>query len=630
MCGFFGEFLFDNSRDEPLRLEKLREIGNLLAHRGPDGEGVSRGEYFAFHHRRLAIIDIESEPQPMESRDKNIVLIYNGEVYNFKELRKDLIEKGHRFKTNTDTEVLIHGYEEWGIDFIHKLKGMFSFALLDKKRRILILGRDRIGQKPLYYSFLDDRVVFASEIKSIISHPKIKRKLSHGALYESLIFRYIPDPHTIFENIFKLLPGSIMVIKYNGYYNISSYWDLNTNDYYEENKERIAEKIIEALDSSVKMRLISDVPLGAFLSGGVDSAAIVSSMKYLGFDVLAVSVGFVEKAFDEREYARKVAEKLGINLKEHVTTPNLENDIARISYLYDEPFFDSSAIPTYHVCREARKHVTVALSGDGGDEGFAGYRRYRFDVYENKVRRVIPSFFRKYIIKTIGSLWPSYSWLPRFLRFGAKLRNIGLDPFDAYISSVSAILPQNAFMVLNPEIRKKVLDYDPLDIHRKYFYSSGSNDPLNRIQYLDIKTYLPGDILVKVDRASMGVSLEARAPFLDHDLLDIAFKIPPKYRIERIYGKALLRYGLVNRLGKEILYRKKQGFSIPLARWTRVDLVQNIEEAMEREGAKIFFDLNIVRRLWREHRSMKRDWSELFWAVLVLDKWWNRWGGDII
>lgn len=626
MCGLVGEFVLAEGAGAP-DPTLLSAMGETLRHRGPDGAGQVVDTFFGLHHRRLAIIDLVTGQQPLLGPGGDQVVAFNGEIYNFLELRADLESRGHRFQTQTDTEVLLHGYREWGLDLVGRLRGMFAFALVDRRARRLLLARDRLGKKPLYVARLADRLLFASEPKALLRHPRVGRALDPGALWEALIFRYVPDPHCIFQGMQKLPPASLLVAEVGGGVRRESYWDLSFEEPFGARPQALAEGLLEELDEAVRLRLVADVPLGAFLSGGLDSAAVVSSMRRCREEVLAVSVGFADDSFDERPAARAVAARFGVRLEEHLTTPDLEADLPRLAHHFDEPFFDSSALPTLHVCAAARRHVTVALSGDGGDEALAGYRRYRFDRLENRWRRFLPGPLRRGLLAPLGRAWPRSPGLPRWLRAGATLENLGRDPFQAYIDSVSALAPAAALQMLHPDIRRSLAGHDPLAVHAAHFKAAGRVDPLSRVQYLDLKTYLPGDILVKVDRASMAVSLEARAPLLDHRFLEQSARIPQRLRIRGGRGKWLLRSALAGRLGPESLERPKQGFSIPLARWIRDDLAHRVEAALEGEACRTLLDRGTLGLWWREHRERRRDRSDGLWALLFLAEWWPRWGG---
>ncbi len=625
MCGFAGEFL-TRPEASPPEGEVLASMGSLVKHRGPDGGGQVVERWYGLHHRRLAVIDLVRGDQPMVSPSGKTVVAFNGEIYNFRGLREELEAKGHTFQTRTDTEVLLHGYQEWGLDLPSRLRGMFAFALVDRERRRLLLARDRLGQKPLYLARLGDRVLFASELKSLLAHPLLERRLDPGALWEALVFRYVPDPHCIFQGVEKLPPAHLLWVEEGGRGGVECYWDLSFEERSGAGEEEMALEVLEGLDRAVDLRLVADVPLGAFLSGGVDSAGVVASMARFREEVVAVSVGFQEAAFDERPAARAVAERLGLRLEEHLTTPDAGEDLDLLAFHFDEPFFDSSALPTFHVSREARRYVTVALSGDGGDEAFAGYRRYRFDRWENRVRRLLPPGAGRLLLGPLGRAWPRSPSLPRWMRAGATLENLARDPFHAYVHSVSAHSPGAALSLLGGDLRRALEGYDPLEIHRKHFFRAGRVDTLSRVQYLDMKTYLPGDILVKVDRASMAVSLETRAPFLDHRLLESAARVPPGLRIKGTRGKWILRRALAERLGPGILDRPKAGFSIPLERWTGKELDGRVREALEGEAARLLLDRKRLEAWREEHRSGARDRSEALWALLVLHGWWERWG----
>lgn len=619
MCGINGIFsLHGNGRIDESLVVAMRDSQQ---HRGPDGADLRMGPGYGLGHRRLAIVDLDNGVQPMSDEAAEVWVTYNGEIYNYRELRSELIAAGHRFRTNCDTEVLIYGYLEWGRGLPERLVGMFSFAIVDERNHSLFAARDRMGQKPFHYTLLDDQFLFGSEIKSLLVDPRVSRAIDRDALGQYLILSYVPDPKTIFETIHKLPPASCLSIE-NGRMDVQEYWSPqlmpaqssgSTPDLRDQQEE-----LISRFDSAVEGRLMGDVPLGAFLSGGVDSFAVVDSMSRVTTGpVIACTVGFDNPAFDEREHARTAAEACQAQLHEEVLRVDDMLDVDWFSDVYDEPFADSSAIPTYHVSRMARRHVTVALSGDGGDEIFAGYRRYAFDVRENAYRGMLP----RGVWGALGTIYPKFDFLPRWMRFKRTLQNLACSPEEAYARSVSAALPSEVIPLLKPEWRGQ----DPLQPVRDAYREAGDSHPLVCCAHADRRTYLPGDILTKVDRASMAVSLEVRSPFLDHHLVEFAAGVPPDRKLLNGEAKGFLRSSLVGRLGREALDRPKRGFSVPLAQWLRGSLGESLERALHDGPLETFFDIPAVQTVLSEHRSGLRDHSRILWALLVFDRFLRRW-----
>jgi len=544
MCGIIGIYNYNNT---PVDHSLLKKMADELVHRGPDDEGYfinsldkrlesPKWKYsggpgnIGLGHRRLSIIDLSTGHQPMSNEDGTIWVSFNGEIYNFANTKAVLTDRGHVFQTNSDTEVIVHAYEEWGRDCVKYFRGMFAFAIWDGNKRSLLLARDRLGKKPLYYYSDDKRIVFSSEIKSILKCEFVKREINEEALFDYLSLLYIPGPKSIFRGIYKLDPGHTLLAE-NGNITISKYWDLKF-----ENNTKLAEdewcyRIIDKLRESTEIRLISDVPLGAFLSGGVDSSAIVGLMSKIKKDpVLTTSIGFDDEEFNELSFAREIAQYNKSDHYEMIIHADAVDILNKLVWYFDEPFADSSAIPTYYVSKIAREKVTVSLSGDGGDENFAGYRRYFYDRLENGIRKIINPYVRKYIIGTIAEIYPKADWLPQIFRAKTLLTNISLDHVEGFYNTMSWFREFNT-KILNPDVRKKIEGYSPRTLFHKYYNDVDTSDPLTKAQYIDIKTYLVDDILVKVDRASMANSLEVRAPILDHEFMELVASIPSSLKL---------------------------------------------------------------------------------------------------
>ena len=619
MCGICGVFNFESREKVDARL--LKRMADTLVHRGPDDEGFFISGPVGLAHRRLSIIDLEGGHQPMTNEDGTIWVVFNGEIYNFQELHAFLEKKGHTFKTRSDTEVLVHLYEEYGEACFERLRGMFAIAIWDGRDKNLILARDRVGKKPLYYYYDGKRVLFGSEMKAIVQMPGISRELDPQAISDYFSLLYIPAPKSIFKSIRKLQPGHYAVFSERGV-RVVEYWDINFERFSEFPQKEWEERIVEKLREAVAFRLISDVPLGAFLSGGIDSSAVVALMKTLVQDpIVTASIGFEEKEFNELEYARVVASKFHTNHYEHIVRPDALQVTERLVWHYDEPFADSSAIPTYYVSQLARNHVTVALSGDGGDELFAGYRRYFFDRRENQIRGFFPAAFRRNVFGTLASFYPKADWAPRVFRGKATLQNLSCSHIEGYFRSVSAVNPEIKHELLSQELLSVLHDYDTLNIFRNYYEKMPNADPMSRILYVDIKTYLTDDILVKVDRASMAHSLEVRAPFLDHEFMELAAQIPSTLKLADMSGKIILKKAFEEILPKNILYRNKMGFGVPIKSWFRKDLKEMAHSYLIENKDDEVLNQPMVKELWREHQSGLRDRSTELWTLLMFQMW---------
>ena len=619
MCGIAG--IYHIKTFEPVREDLLKAMTDALVHRGPDDEGFYCSGPIGLGHRRLSIIDLADGHQPMTNEDRTVWVVFNGEIYNFTELHGFLESKGHRFQTRSDTEVIVHLYEEMGESCFGELRGMFSIAIWDDRKKKLILARDRVGKKPLYYYHDGSKLLFASEIKAILQVPGISRDIDIEALSDYFSFLYVPAPKSIFKKIRKVLPGHYVVASPNGLRE-TQYWDLSFAKTEELTEEKWCEKLSEALHEAVKIRLMSEVPLGAFLSGGVDSSSVVAMMqKTIGSPVVTSSIGFEEKEFNELPYARSVSSYFGTDHHEQMVRPDAVAVLQKLVWHYDEPFADSSAVPTYYVSKVARQHVTVALSGDGGDENFAGYRRYYFDQRENYIRNWLPAGVRQPVFGALASLYPKADWAPQIFRGKATFQNLARSPIDAYFRSVAACQSELKGELLHGDIQRQLADYDSVNVLREYYNKADTDDLLSKVQYVDIKTYLTDDILAKVDRASMAVSLEVRAPILDHKFMELAARIPSTLKLRGLNGKYIFKKMLEQRLPQAIVRRPKMGFAVPLARWFRGELKDMAYDVIVGSKADDLLQPNTVARIWAEHQGGFRDRSTELWTLLMFRLW---------
>jgi asparagine synthase (glutamine-hydrolysing) len=564
MCGIAGLFAVDRGRAVDAAV--AARMAARLRHRGPDGESVHAGPGFALAHTRLSVIDLAGGSQPMGLPDGSLWVVFNGEIYNHEELRAELVAGGAVFRTRSDTEVLLHGWRAWGEGLAARLFGMFAFAVVDVAAGTLYCARDRFGKKP---------------------------------------FHWLPPAHWRMWR--------------DGRWTERRYWQLEFGADERTDAEH-AERTLALLDEAVRCRLMAEVPLAPFLSGGVDSYAIVDAMTRLqGRPVTACTIGFPDPAFDERDGARASAAACGARLIEEVLEPQALLQLDWLAETFDEPFSDSSAVPTYHVCKLARRHVTVALAGDGGDEAFGGYRRYLFDLGEHRARRFVP----RWLAGALGAAYPKADWLPRWLRAKRTLQDLGSPPAVAYARSVSAHLPEEVFAVLRRDRLAEV--GDPHAPVVAAYESAPASHPLHKAVAADLATWLPGDILVKADRASMAVALEVRAPFLDHRLFQHAMRIPPDRHLRGGRTKAFLRGALASRLAPAALQRKKQGFSVPLRAWCKGAVGDAVAAALHDAPLREWIDPAAVEKLLARHRAGVGDHGEMLWAVLVLARFLRRW-----
>lgn len=633
MCGIAG--IFDLRGREPIDRRLLQQMTESLWHRGPDGDGFYQGSGIGLGHRRLAIVDLAGGEQPMFNEDRTVCVTFNGEIYNFQPLIQELKALGHVFSSRSDTEVIVHAWEEWGVDCLGRFNGMFAFALWDSRTETLFLARDRLGEKPLYYSFLaDGRFLFASELKALSVCPELDRRFDPQAIEEFFAFGYVPDPRSIYRGVQKLPPAHCLVLQ-RGEESASprAYWNVQFTDGVAMREEEVAEELIMRLRESVQMRMVADVPLGAFLSGGVDSSAVVASMAGLKTDpVSTFSIALGAREWDESAYSTTIAERYRTDHHVKEVDPNSFDLVDRLAGIYDEPFGDSSAMPTFRVAAMAREHVTVALSGDGGDEVFAGYRRYRWHCGEERIRRWLPQSIRAPLFGTLGRFYPKFDRLPRLFRAKATFQELARDPVAAYFSSVSVCGDALRHRLFSPTLKRELSGYSGIEVLGHHMARSGSNDPLSRVQYADFKTYLPGDILTKVDRASMANSLEVRVPLLDHTLVEWAARIPAPFKLRRREGKYVFKKALEPLIPREILYRPKQGFAVPLAFWFRGPLRQRLSDTLLGPALREseLFDMSFVERLIAQHQSGAFDHSAVLWSLSLFEAFLrnagSRWG----
>jgi asparagine synthase (glutamine-hydrolysing) len=616
MCGICGIF-------EPggtvVQQSTLKKMADTIRHRGPDDEGFYACGPIGLGHRRLSIIDVAGGHQPLSNEDGSVWIAFNGEIYNFEDLNRRFLSHGHRLKTRSDTETIVHLYEELGEACFAQLRGMFSLALWDGRKQQLLLARDRIGKKPLFYTWDGHRLVFASEMKALFPAEGIPKEIDLEALSDYFSYQYIPAPKTIYQAVKKLRPAHYLVVNRAGIREVP-YWDIDFSVTHQRSEAEWCDALLQAYRSAVKCRLISEVPLGAFLSGGVDSSSVVALMNEVQHPVTTCSIGFTEDTYNESDDARAFAASLEARHFEQIVQPHALDLLPTLAWHYDEPFADSSAVPTYYVSKVAREHVTVALSGDGGDENFAGYRRYRLTMMEDELRRRIPAPLRRFAIRPLGDLYPKLDWAPRMFRAKTTLQSVAKPLIDGYFQSISVCPPELKRQLLSGDVLRTLNGYDSADVVREYFAKANSPDPLSRIQYVDIKTYLVDAILTKVDRASMANSLEVRCPLLDHELMELVATMPSSLKLHNGTGKFVFKRALEPVLPREVLMRQKMGFSMPLAEWFRGELKEFAHDAIvvHRDGV-----LNgaFLQRCWTQHERGQRDWSALLWSVLMFRMW---------
>jgi len=622
MCGITG--IMDARGGRAVDEALLRRMNDTQHHRGPDEGDTYVEPGVGFGHRRLSVIDIAMGQQPLGNEDGSVMVCYNGEIYNYRELTAQLKELGHTFKTKSDTEVIVHAWEEWGEDCVHHFRGMFAIGLWDRNRQVMFLARDRLGVKPLYYAMTPDGwFAFSSELKALRMHPSLPRTIDPQAVEDYFAYGYVPEPKTIYQGALKLSPGFRLTQKVGAPLAAAEqFWDVPFKLHQKMTESDAQGELVERLREAVKIRLVAEVPLGAFLSGGVDSSAVVAMMA--GLDEGAVhtcSIAFKDKAFDESAYAQQVAQLYKTDHFVQTVDTDDYGLLDTLAGLYDEPYADSSAIPTYRVCQLARQRVTVALSGDGGDENLAGYRRYRYAMAEERVRGRIPLGLRKPVFGTLGRLYPKADWAPRVFRAKTTFEALSRDLVEGYFHGVSIMTDAMRQQLFSDKFRQQLQGYRAIEVMRGHAAQSPTDEPLSMIQYLDMKTYLPGDILTKVDRASMAHALEVRVPLLDHKLVEWISGLPPELKLKGSEGKYLFKKAMEKYLPQDILYRKKQGFAVPLAAWFRGPLRERVQQALlgPNLAATGIFNQDFLRQMVEQHLSGRRDYSAPIWTVLMFE-----------
>jgi asparagine synthase (glutamine-hydrolysing) len=618
MCGICG--IFEPGRETVVERASVKAMADTLQHRGPDDEGFYTSRGVGLGHRRLSIIDVEGGHQPLSNEDGTVWIAFNGEIYNFEELNRRYLSTGHTFKTRSDTETIVHLYEELGEACFAELRGMFAVALWDARRQRLLLARDRIGKKPLFYSWDGRRLLFASEIKAILAAGGVSKEMNLEAFSDYFSFQYVPAPKTIFKNVHKLRPAHYLVVEGSNLREVP-YWDIRFDELRPRSESEWCESFLDEYRVAVKSRLISDVPLGAFLSAGVDSSSVVALMNEFQPPVTTCSIGFSEAKYDEADEARRFAASLGANHFEQIVKPQAMDLVPRLAWHYDEPFADSSAVPTYYVSQEARRHVTVALSGDGGDENFAGYRRYKLDQRENYCRSLMPAPVRRAVFGPLGNLYPKLGWAPRVFRAKNTFQSLARSPIEGYFYGTSACPPALKNQLFSADVVQGLAGYDSVEVLRYHYDRATTTDPLSRIQYVDMKTYLVDDILVKVDRASMANSLEVRCPLLDHKLMELIAQMPSGLKLHRNgQGKYIFKKALRAVLPPAVLGRPKQGFAMPVAEWFRGELRESAHHALFGRPDPLL-NRTFLNSCWSQHQRGQRDWSALLWSVLMFKTW---------
>ncbi len=622
MCGITG--IFDTRGKRDIDRAVLYRMNESQFHRGPDEGGLHIETGIGLGHRRLSIIDLSTGQQPLYNEDQTVCVVFNGEIYNYQELIPELQTLGHSFHTRSDTEVIVHAWESWGEKCVDRFRGMFAFALWDRNRETLFLARDRLGVKPLFYALLDDGIfLFGSELKSLLAHGSLKRDIDPCAVEEYFALGYVAEPRAIFKQARKLPPAHTLLLRRGQPVGEPrEYWDVRfTLDNPISDADACAE-LTHRLEESIRLRMISEVPLGAFLSGGVDSSAVVAIMAGLSnATVNTCSIGFSDPAFNESEFAKMVADRYRTNHYLDMVESDDFDLIDTLARLYDEPYADSSAIPTYRVCQLARRHVTVALSGDGGDESFGGYRRYKLHLMEEKMRSALPLSLRRPLFGALGKLYPKADWAPRVFRAKTTFEGIARSSVESYFHSVSILRTPMRDQLFTPAFRSALGGYDAIQVFEQHAAKAETDDPLALIQYLDLKTYLVGDINTKVDRASMAHSLEVREPLMDHELIEWLATLNSLQKIRGQEAKYLLKKSMEPYLPNDVLYRPKMGFSVPLARWFRGPLKHRVQDSLlgPRLAETGWFRRDYLQHLVDAHNNGSRDYSASIWTLLMFE-----------
>jgi len=615
MCGIAG-IVSVNHPDAAL----VRRMCDVLAHRGPDGAGYHESTHAALGMRRLAIIDVAGGQQPVYNEDRTVVAVFNGEIYNFRELRAELRRRGHRLATDGDSECLVHLYEEYGDQLVDHLRGMFAFAIWDSRRRRLLLARDRVGKKPLYWRRDGGSLLFGSELKSLAVDPGFRRRVDLVALHHYLTYQYVPAPWSIYEEAEKLSPGHMLTWQ-DGNIEVRQYWRLDCAEHQVTSVPEAAERLRELLLEATRVRMVSERPLGAFLSGGIDSSAVVAAMaRSASGPVKTFSIGFEDGLFDERAYARMVAARYGTDHHELVVTSSALDVLPSLTWHFDEPFADSSAIPTFYVARMSSQHVTVVLTGDGGDESFGGYQRYLAMAMTGRIPVPVPV---QPGLRRLGSaLAVAGEQRSRMRRVGRLLEALGHPPSRRYARFVSYFTPEQKIQLYTDELREQLAAVDSYLLLDRAFATSRARTPVGKIMDVDINTYLPGDLLAKVDITTMACSLEARSPFLDHHLMEWAAGLPAQLKIRQGTTKFLLKQAMAPWLPPELISRGKQGFSVPLAAWLRTDFRGLARDVLTDATARSrgLFRPKAIAGMLAEH-DQGCDHASRLWALIQFELW---------
>lgn len=625
VCGIAGVFYADRSRLP--ETATLQAMGDAIAHRGPDDQGILIDQGLGLVHRRLSILDLQSGHQPMGNEDGSVQVVFNGEIYNYPQLRKDLLARGHRLATHSDTEALVHLYEDHGEQLVERLRGMFAFAIWDSRRRRLFLARDRLGLKPLYLYRDHEKVVFGSEIKAILAHGEVSLEVDLDAVDAYLTFGVVPGEKCIFRSMTKLAPAHRLSLSADAWNAAPRrYWQFAPHADRTRTLEEWRESVEAKIDETVQAHLLADVPVGALLSGGLDSSIVVAALAKGGASPQTFSIGFQDEAFSETPFAREVAERFGLAHTSQIVTAEAAAALDDLLTYYDEPFADPSAVPSIALARLAVQSVKVVLSGDGGDEAFGGYARYAHDLQEDRWRRSIPSVLRRLLIARLAQVWPKADWLPRPLRAKTRLTNLSLSGGEAYANTLALCRPALRRRLLRPEAAAKLTGRRPEQTVQELYAAAADDDPLAGMIAADVGVLLPDDFLTKVDRASMSCGLEVRPPLVDHELLELAGSLPSDYKIRDGKSKWLLKEIYSARLPANVTQRRKQGFDIPIDDWLRGPLRATFSEAVLGPSSRIgeWISQSAVRHLFRQHQSRVGRHGKVLWSLLILACWADR------
>ena len=623
MCGITGIVRRDRA---PIDRELLMRMNNAIHHRGPDEDGFYFSDGVGLAMRRLAIIDLKSGQQPIHNGDRTAWIVFNGEIYNYRELRKQLEALGHTFYTDSDTETIVHAYDQYGTACPKHLRGMFAFAIWDERDKSLFIARDRVGKKPLLYAQTHDQLIFGSEFTALLTHPAISREVNYEAIHHYLSFISVPAPLTAYQSISKLEPGHWLLWR-DGEIKLERYWQLDFSHKIDISEQEAGERVSELLRDAVRVRLMSEVPLGAFLSGGIDSSAVVALMAQESSDrVKTFSIGFEEQDFSELHHARRVAEHVGAEHHEFIVRPNAMEILPTLVEHYGEPFADSSAIPSYYVSRETRRYVTVALNGDGGDECFAGYERYAAMNLAQRYTKLLPAALRTGVIANVANALPEFRSRGPLGKGKRFLQAASLSPIQRYLRWISAFDENAKLELYSDQFREQTRGFSTVSIIEPWFAKANGAGIVDASLLTDTMTYLPNDLLVKMDIASMTVSLEARSPFLDHHLMEFAASLPEKLKLRRMTTKYLLKRVLRDLVPAKNLSRGKMGFGVPIGHWFRGSMQPFLRETLlsEKAGSRGFFRKEKVEQIVDQHVAGRTDHSHRLWSLLMLELWFQR------